>query len=184
MSPPDAAPARTHRVFFALWPDAGAAARLASLGQALTAHGGRAMRPATLHLTLAFVGAVSTEQLAALRYLAATVRGDSFALRLDRLGCWPQRGVLWAGCHEPPSALRRLSADLMRVLVGAGFAVARHGEKPVPHVTLARRVRSRDLPPLETPVAWQVEEFVLVESHLHPSEASYRRLATFSLGRG
>jgi 2'-5' RNA ligase len=51
----------------------------------------------------------------------------------------------------------------------------------VPHVTLARRVQSPSLPPLETPIGWRASEFALVESHLHPSAASYRTVARFSL---
>ena len=49
--------ARSCRVFFALWPDDEATAHLSALAHDLTARGGaRVMRPASLHLTLAFVG--------------------------------------------------------------------------------------------------------------------------------
>lgn len=184
MSPPEPGAGRTHRVFFALWPDAEAVGHLAALGSALASPGSRPIRPAALHLTLAFVGAVSAEDLARLREVAAGVRTDGFDMRLDRLGFWPQHGVLWAGCEESPSGLRRLSQALMAALVDAGFAVARRGKAPVPHVTLARRSRCHGLPRLESPVSWPVREFALVESHLHPSAASYRTLATFPLGQG
>ncbi len=141
------------------------------------------MRPASLHLTLAFIGAVAAEKLAALRDVGAAVGGDAFELSLDRLGFWPQRGILWAGCRQPPSALRRLSERLDAGLAAAGFPLERPGGKSlVPHVTLARRVRCRELPRLETPIRWHVGGFALVESHLHPSAASYRTLAEFPLG--
>jgi 2'-5' RNA ligase len=171
-----------HRVFFAIWPDEEAASHLAALGHALATGGGRAMRPASLHLTLAFIGAVATEQLGILRTVAGEVRAAPFDLSLDRLGFWPQRGILWAGCRQPPSALRRLSERLDAGLAAAGFALDRPGGKSlVPHVTLARRVRCRELPRLETPIRWHVGDFALVESHLHPSAASYQTLAEFSL---
>ncbi len=173
---------RRHRVFFAIWPDAEAVSHLAALGHAMAGSGGRAMRPASLHLTLAFIGAVSTDQLGSLRTLAGEVRAKPFDLSLDRLGFWPQRGILWAGCRQPPSALRRLSERLDAGLVAAGFAPDRHGgSRLVPHVTLARRVRCRDLPRLETPVRWHVGAFALVESHLHPSAACYQTLSEFRL---
>ncbi|MBI5107984.1 MAG: RNA 2',3'-cyclic phosphodiesterase [Rhodocyclales bacterium] len=172
----------SHRVFFALWPDDEAVSQLTALGHALAAKGGRATRPAALHLTLAFIGSVSAAQLEMLRALATGVHSDAFELSLDRLGFWPQRGILWAGCRQPPTGLRRLSDGLVTALAGAGFAPDRHGGAGrVPHVTLARQVRCRELPRLETPIAWRVTEFVLVESHLHPSAASYRALAGFSL---
>jgi 2'-5' RNA ligase len=66
-------------------------------------------------------------------------------------------------------------------LAAADFSLARHDGGLVPHVTLARRVRCRDLPRLDTPIAWRVDEFALVESHLHPSAASYRTVARFPL---
>ena len=175
--------ARSHRVFFALWPDNEATAHLSALAHELTTRGGgRVMRPASLHLTLAFVGAVTPGQLSRLEEIAGGVRAESFDLCLDRLGFWPQRGILWAGCRQPPSSLRRLSEQLDAGLVAAGFPLQRpEGKGLVPHVTLARRVRCRDLPRLETPIRWRVDGFALVESHLHPSAASYRTLSEFPL---
>lgn len=176
---------RSHRVFFALWPGAEARSHLAALGHAMVGSGGRAMRPASLHLTLAFIGAVATEQLDTLRGVADEIRAGPFELSLDRLGFWPQRGILWAGCRQPPSPLRRLSERLDAGLVAAGFPLQRpEGKGLVPHVTLARRVRCRDLPRLETPIRWRVDGFALVESHLHPSAASYRTLSEFPLLAG
>lgn len=172
--------ARPHRVFFALWPDAAAVNRLSALAQEMAGAGGRAMQPATLHLTLAFVGAVTAGQLKVLADLATTVRGEAFDLSLDHLGFFPRGGIAWAGCRQTPLRQRRLSEQLCDALRGAGFAIdSRAGQ--VPHVTLARRVQSPSLPPLEAPIGWRVSEFVLVESHLHPSAASYRTLARFSL---
>ena len=44
---------RLRRVFFALWTDDEAVSHLSALGQELTGRGGRMMRPASLHLTMA-----------------------------------------------------------------------------------------------------------------------------------
>ena len=176
---------RAHRVFFAIWPDEEATAHLSALGHALASSGGRAMRPATLHLTLAFIGAVTRDQVDTLRGIGAATNAGSFDLTLDRLGFWPQRGILWAGCRQPPAGLRRLSRELDAGLEAAGFAPDRHGgTRLVPHVTLARRVRCRELPRLETPITWHAGEFALVESHLNPGSASYRSLETFALAEG
>ncbi|MDO8340749.1 MAG: RNA 2',3'-cyclic phosphodiesterase [Candidatus Woesebacteria bacterium] len=175
--------ARSHRVFFALWPDDEATAHLSALAHELTARGGgRVMRPASLHLTLAFVGAVTPIQIPLLEEIAGAVRAESFELSLDRLGFWPQRGILWAGCRQTPAPLRRLAAALVADLRAAAFAVDhRSGADLVPHVTLARRARCASLPRLGAPITWQVDDFALVESHLHPSAASYRTLARFPL---
>ncbi|MDP1612917.1 MAG: RNA 2',3'-cyclic phosphodiesterase [Sulfuritalea sp.] len=174
--------ARSRRVYFALWPDEEATGHLSALAHSLTPSGGRLMRPASLHLTLAFIGSVTPSQVGELERIAAGVHAEAFDLSLDRLGFWPQRGILWAGCRATPAALRRLAEALGAALGAAGFAVAHSpGGVLVPHITLARRVRCPSLPRLETPVRWRVGEFALVETHLHPSAASYKTLASFPL---
>jgi 2'-5' RNA ligase len=174
---------RASRVFFALWPDDAATAHLSALAHDLAARGGgRVVRPASLHLTLAFVGAVAADRIPLLEEIAGAVRTESFELSLDRLGFWPQRGILWAGCRQAPAPLRRLAGALVTGLRAAGFAIdARSGSDLVPHVTLARRARCAALPRLGTPITWQVGEFALVESHLHPFAANYTVLAGFPL---
>ncbi len=175
--------AHSHRVFFALWPDHEATSHLLALAHELTARGGgRVMRPATLHLTLAFVGSVSPARLVELGGIAAGVRAEAFDLSIDRLGFWPQRGILWAGCREAPQPLRRLAGSLVADLRAAGFTIDhRSGADLVPHITLARRARCASLPRLETPIRWRASEFALVETHLHPSAANYKTLASFPL---
>ncbi len=175
--------ARSQRVFFALWPDDEASAHLSALAHELTARGaGRLIRPSALHLTLAFVGAVTPSQVTQLEEIAAGVRAEAFDLSLDRLGFWPQRGILWAGCRESPPPLRRFAGVLVAGLRAAGFAIDhRSGADLVPHITLARRVRCASLPRLETPIRWRATEFALVETDLHPSAASYRTLTRFPL---
>ncbi|MCK9389525.1 MAG: RNA 2',3'-cyclic phosphodiesterase [Sulfuritalea sp.] len=171
-----------HRVFFALWPDDEATSHLSALARNLATGGGRVMRPASLHLTLAFVGSVMSTQVGQLEEIAAGIRAGAFDLSLDRLGFWPQRGILWAGCRQAPNPLRRLTELLVTDLRAAGFAIADHSAAaPVPHITLARRVRCPSLLRLGTPIRWRVGEFALVESHLHPSAASYKTLAGFPL---
>lgn len=175
--------ARSHRVFFALWPDAAAIGQLSALARSLGGSaGGRLIRPHALHLTLAFVGSVTPARLAELERIAAGVRAAAFEVVLDRIGFWPQRGILWVGCNQVPAPLRNLAATLATALRDAGFAGDGHsGAGLVPHVTLARRVRCNSLPRLATPIRWPAGEFALVESHLHPAAASYRMLALFPL---
>ena len=67
--------ARSRRVFFALWPDDEATGHLAALAHSFAAEGGRAIRPVSLHLTLAFVGSVTPGQVEELERIAAGVRG-------------------------------------------------------------------------------------------------------------
>lgn len=187
--------AKKRRVFFALWPDEEAASHLAALAQHLTATGGaRVTLPESLHLTLVFVGAVTSAQIDGLAAIAADVSaefcdapGGAFDLRLDRLGFWPQGGIFWAGCRQPPSGQRRLSAVFPAALAtrlatrlrAAGFGIAPH--LFVPHVTLARRARCASLPRLEAPLVWHMRAFALVESIPQPMRPRYETLAVFPL---
>lgn len=173
---------RSRRVFFALWPDGEATGHLSALAHSLAAGGGRTIQPVSLHLTLAFIGSVTSAQVEELERIASGVRGTAFDLSLDRLGFWPRGGTLWAGCRRAPAPLRRLAEALVTDLRAGGFAVdVRSGSELVAHVTLARHVRCASLPRLGTPIGWRVGEFSLVESHLHPSAASYKTLASFPL---
>lgn len=172
----------THRVFFALWPDAAAATHLTALAANLAAHTGRPIKASALHLTLEFIGDVSAADLVRLKEAAAKVVSTRFDLALDRLGYWPRGGILWAGCNRPPEALRELASALKGALAHGGLERHdRHAGDFAPHVTLARRARCAKVPRVDTPIGWHVDRFVLAESHLHPSAASYRLLAEFPL---
>jgi 2'-5' RNA ligase len=169
-----------HRVFFALWPDAAALDALeaaAAAGQACC--GGRRMRRDSLHLTLAFIGAVDDERLAQLHEIAAGIAAAPYELVLDRLGWWPHNRILWAGCSETPSHQRRLYEPLAGALTASGFQL---DPRPhVPHLTLLRHARCDRLPELAAPIRWRVGEFTLVESSLQSDGARYRVLARWPL---
>lgn len=174
---------RKQRVFFALWPDDETTAHLSALAQELTARGGgRVMHPSVLHVTLAFVGSITAAQVATLEQLAAGIHAKAFDLSLDRLGFWPQQGILWVGCRQAPPALRTLAEPLIERLGAAGFAIDRRpGAGYLPHITLARRARCAALPRLAAPLRWRVADFSLVESRLDSGAARYTTLASFPL---
>jgi 2'-5' RNA ligase len=173
--------AASRRVFFALWPDEAALNVLDTLAQsAVEVCGGRRMRRDSLHLTLAFIGAVSPSQLALLLDAAARVHAAPFEMSLDRLGCWRHNHILWAGCHAEPSGQRRLFEAISKALLETGF----HPEQRpyVSHITLVRNARCGEvLPAFTEPLRWKINKFTLVESILQPSGARYCVLAHWQL---
>jgi 2'-5' RNA ligase len=175
-----------HRVFFALWPDSKGMEHLAALTENLLAGNAARRVPAqNLHLTLAFVGTVTSGRIRQLEDIAAGVEENAFDFTLDRLGFWPQRGILWAGCRQPPLELPRLMTALREKLSAAGFMGAMGTEGPgavAPHLTLARGVRCASLPRLGSPIGFPVREFSLVESHRSARGSRYETLASFPLG--
>ena len=72
------------RIFFALWPDAGARDALSALARDTAAQtGGRAPSAGNLHLTLAFLGDVAAARIAALHALGPAVAAAVPPFTLD-----------------------------------------------------------------------------------------------------
>lgn len=171
---------QSHRLFVALWPEPSLAERLHQLaGEAHRECGGRIMRRETLHLTLAFIGAVGEARLPELLATLGRVRAPRFRMQLDALGHWAHNHILWAGCTDAPPAMLQLAADIRRELAAIGLPVS--GPEFVPHMTLLRKAHApRELPVFE-PADWAVTEWVLVESCMTPQGADYQPLAAWAL---
>lgn len=171
-----AAPA-SHRVFFALWPDATTRAAITRTTRAaVQASGGRPIAKERLHLTVAFLGEITAAGLAVARAVPPISVG-AFTLTLDAVGVWPESRVLWLAPEHPPEALGELEAGLWEGLVARGFRAEDRIYRP--HVTLARRARG-----LETavePVTWPVGELALVESFPDGRNVHYEVLERWPL---
>lgn len=154
------------------------------------------MQKETLHLTLAFIGDVSTDRLPdllavasevgeAMRVLAPALP-DGGPMILDHLGCWEHPRILWAGSKQYPSTPGILAELLAGKLRARGFAFP---VKPfAPHVTLVRKFKNVpgaseldalkfDAPP------WPCRSFVLVRSRLSHLGPAYERLGSWPLER-
>lgn len=137
------------------------------------------MRHDTLHVTLAFLGAVPEARLPVLVEAAGTVVAEPFEAVLDRIGWWPHNHILWLDCASMPSRHRRLHDSLVQALGSAGFPSEPRAYHP--HLTLVRRAQCLSLPPPGPPVRWQAQEFSLVESRLQGEGARYRVLNRWPL---
>ncbi|MDO5628974.1 MAG: RNA 2',3'-cyclic phosphodiesterase [Mobilicoccus sp.] len=148
--------------------------------------------PERWHLTLAFMPDLSEVDLDDLteRLTEAGTRRRPFTMRLrgaNTFGPPTRARVLWADIEadaEDREELDRLAVGCRHAAAASGTVV--EGGRFVPHVTLARCPRPRDLTRLlqvfdlyEGPT-WQVESVDLVESHLHPTRHDV--LTTVSLG--
>lgn len=161
------------RLFFACFPSRALAAQLhRHAGRLRQQCGGRLVRTAQLHLTLAFLGDVDSARLDELVALAARQPWPALQLDLNRAGSFDTR-VGWLAPGPEAVALddwvRRFHAELAL----AGFHVEQHRFRP--HLTLLRQL---DHPlPLQTlpPLPWHLTRFALVESALTPHGATYRK---------
>lgn len=166
------------RLFLALWPGAAVRDALSARASEVAGrHGGRAVAPSNLHLTLVFLGEVDDARVPALKAAAGAVCPEAFTLVLDRIGGFRRAGVAWAGCARVPAGLLALQAELESRIRDAGF---RPDERTFsPHLTLARKVRGRVEPASIPALEWPVAGFALVES-VRP-EGAYRTLAQWPL---
>ena len=164
-------------MFFALWPDEGTREALVKASQAAVERAaGRATPRANLHVTLAFLGAVSEAELARVRQISPPP-AERFVLSIDTLGFRKRARLLWAAPGTVPPALLALESWLWSELAELGISRERRPYRP--HVTLARK--ARHVSETLTPVRWPVPEFVLVESTPGERSSVYTILETWPL---
>ncbi|MGJ7516974.1 RNA 2',3'-cyclic phosphodiesterase [Pseudomonas baetica] len=167
------------RLFFAL--DCAPAQRkaIAQWRSALQLRNGRPVPVENFHLTLKFLGAVGTAQLADICTAAAAVRtsGERLTVVLNRLDVWRRAGVLVLAPEQSPPALLRLVYDLEQAVLP--FTQEDAPREFRPHLTLARDFRA-PVPESATPPEFflRADRFALFESH----KGRYLPLASWPLG--
>lgn len=183
----------TARVFFALWPGARAVDALLPLATELAAElGGKATRPDTLHLTLAFVGNVPASALGDLQAVAGETSAALGSLApapawcLNRLGYWPHNRVLWAGSDHFPALLATLAAQLAGRVQRLGLGPQPPEHRFAPHVTLVRKALKAPPPDRlaafkKAPVDWPCRDFVLVRSRPAAHGSAYETIGRWPL---
>lgn len=152
---------------------------------------------ASLHLTLAFLGDLDDERLAAAHEAtqAAASQSAPFALTLDRLGTFGSPHtprVIWAGVGGEVAALHSVQSALANELDQRGFPPQEHPDY-APHLTLARvkdRLPAPELTALQQRVntrlahtaTWTVTMLDVMKSELARPAARYTTLASYPLG--
>jgi len=163
------------RLFFALWPDADAAARLAGIAAELTVHApGRRVHPKNHHVTLAFLGEIPDSQLALLQRVAGSVKAHRFTMAFDSLEYWPQSQVVVA-------AARKSSPELLRLAVQLHAATGPAPQRLRAHVTLARKMTQAPVLQAMSTIGWEAVSFSLVRSDTGGAESAYTVLDTWPL---
>ncbi len=154
-------------------------------------------RPASIHLTLQFLGDVApgvVEPIAgALRGVCADYAPFTFELR--DLGVFPNPNrprIVWVGVAEPSGTLIALQKEVTQSLEPLGFEPEKRAYTP--HLTIGRadrRASRRELAEVGELVTRsevgalcqvQVEHITLMKSDLQPGGAVYTPLAVLPLG--
>lgn len=156
-----------HSLFFAIFPDAEAAAQIHILARRLMLrHGlhGRPYAPDRLHVTLFHVltlPELPPGVLAAAKDAASAVTMRSFTICLDRVMSF-SNGALVLCADDGVAGVEKLQ-DEVQQSVGKLFPSikARPG---VPHLTVLRDRRMVPPQAIE-PISWRVRDFELIDSH-------------------
>jgi 2'-5' RNA ligase len=146
--------------------------------------GGRTMQSSDMHVTLCFLGSVDESRIEALRARVAAVRAGALTLRFDRIEFWREPRVLVATA-QPTAAGLALAQSLQQAASDLGLAPDRKPWRP--HMTLARSVLPKRLPPafqserpMPSPLRLTVSSFLLAES-LIGAQRRYGTLASWPL---
>jgi 2'-5' RNA ligase len=178
--------AATDRLFFAVYPDASARARMAVLAEGLrTTHrlAGRPFAPPRWHITLAMAGdhaGLSAPTIALARAAGDAVRATPFEVCLDRTTSFPRprnRPCVLLVC-EGSEALTAMHAALEARLLAAGLVTA-PDRRFRPHLTLQYDDRGLPDAPID-PIAWTVRGFALMHSRL--GQGRHEEIARWPLG--
>jgi RNA 2',3'-cyclic 3'-phosphodiesterase len=168
------------RLFFALWPDDDLRSKLAPHRlEVMRVCGGRPMLPATLHMTLIYVGEVEQARLADLFAIGDAVTAPAFTYTIDVAACFGKAGVAWLAADRTPQPLVDLQAELLAGAIAAKFSPDPRPFRP--HLTVARGI-SRAVDPWHvTPVQWQVDRFRLVAAKPEEKGVAYETVREWAL---
>jgi len=173
--------ANTKRIFFALWPDDNirneiSQAFLSSVYSKLDA---QLYDFQNLHLTLHFLGNVSTEQYSCVLEAAEKVKFEEFYLSLDRFGVFEKAKVFWLGVSDIPVGLTALHSELGQFLSQCDYCC--ENRVYTPHVTLMRKIKHFKIEENARLVNWQVNRFALVESVIINGDVLYKPVKFYSV---
>ncbi len=145
-------------------------------------------KPESIHLTLKFLGEVDEGWINEIEKACVDTASEfqPFTLKLNGTGVFPnsrQPRVLWAGLSGEVEKTVEMQKRLDEKLAPFGFA--RDEKEFRPHLTIGRvksNRKTRELIALADsyrlpPLSFNVNEFVLMKSELHPAGARYTCLA-------
>jgi 2'-5' RNA ligase len=152
-------------------------------------------KPDQMHLTLCFLGDVAAEKIGPLESALRSACGGTrpLALRLERLGCFPNVNrpkVIWLGVNSAGEALQSLAQRVRQAT--QSFGEHQEDRSFQAHLTLGRirQARPRELDKLSAAIAntaasslgeWTANSVELMGSELLPSGARHTVLASMPL---
>jgi 2'-5' RNA ligase len=168
------------RVFFAIFPNEFVQKQLAYQAEILEPTcGARKVRTQNFHLTLLFLGDVSTHRIAILQQTMKNISAKKFELSLDKICYWKRNQITYIQANQFPDELFFLVDSLKTALTEAGFLFDKYIYKP--HVTLIRKATHSAEIDLPIPIKWEVNEWSLIQSKQTEHGVDYIPLKQWNL---
>lgn len=151
--------------------------------------GTRWVKPENLHITLAFLGEITTNQASIIKKILENISSkyEPFAIELSDIGFFPNRKnpkVFWIGIKEQPKLLK-LKHDIDKYLTECNIFF---DKKPFsPHLTIGRiksplKIKPEIVEALDFKASFLVTEIFLVKSDLLSNGPVYSNLYSFKFG--
>ncbi|WP_339723525.1 RNA 2',3'-cyclic phosphodiesterase [uncultured Paraglaciecola sp.] len=136
---------------------------------------------ANFHITLAFLGNVSIEQLVAIKQLIDKMpRISAFDVSLTHLGYWSKPKAFWLGCRQTANEHLTLAKQVHQIAKKSGLQLQQ--QEYVAHLTLARKCKIKPPAPLvPANFHWHVDQFHLFESKSSSQGVYYPILESWHL---
>ena len=168
------------RVFFAIFPNKFVQKQLAHQAEILeSTYGGRKVRTQNFHLTLLFLGDISTHRVEALQQTMKNISAKKFELSLDKICYWKRNQIIYIQAKQFSTELLFLVDSLKIALSEAGFLFDKRSYRP--HVTLIRKATHSTEINLNTPIKWHVNKWSLIQSKQTEHGVDYIPLKQWNL---
>jgi 2'-5' RNA ligase len=156
------------RAFFGLSPDTNTKLAIDNWRNTAFAHLDGPVPAANFHVTLAFLGNVSANQLATINRLIDTMPSvTAFDVSLNKLGYWAKPKAFWLGCQQTANEHLKLAKQTHKIANEAGLML--QDQDYVAHLTLARKCKVDPPAPLfPANFKWHADQFHLFESTSSP----------------
>ena len=149
------------------------------------------VKPNNAHLTLKFLGEISTEKIGPVAAAVESIcHKKHFTAELTRLGAFPtveHPQIIWIGVEKGGDHIREIARDLEESLEKIGFKKEKRGFDP--HVTLGRCRSSlnrftlfkamKDYPPRM--ISQEIRQIIFFKSTLAPQGPVYEAIKIFPL---
>ncbi len=131
-----------------------------------------AVPAANYHITLAFLGNLSSRQQEALICQLDNIHAHPVELNLNQTGYWPKPKIVFVAPEQIPQPLHSLHTQVRKAAREAGIETESRDYQP--HVTMVRKASPSMPPPLFAPdIPCQFDAFHLFESVSTPNGVTY-----------